>query len=117
MLLNYLECVSNFTPSLVDKAQEACDKPIYANQVEHHPYLHQKQLLEHHHQKGVHVVSYSPLGRGYTLKDKVIIDIANRNKMSVAQVCLAWVISKGAYPIPKATSLEHIQDKALVLQP
>jgi len=102
--------VSNFTPRMVEEAQEACDKSIYGNQVEHHPYLHQKQLLEHHKQKGVQVISYSPLGRGYALRDKVIIEIATKNKISVANVCLAWVISKGAYPIPKATSLDHIRD-------
>ena len=102
--------VSNFTTKMIEEALEACDKPIYANQVEHHPYLHQEQLLAHHHQKGVKVVSYSPLGRGDAIKNEVIENIAQRNEISTAQVCLAWVISKGAYPIPKATSLDHIQD-------
>jgi diketogulonate reductase-like aldo/keto reductase len=102
--------VSNFTNKMIDEAIEACDKPIYANQIEHHPYLKQEQLLEHHKKKGVHVVSYSPLARGYVLNDSVIKDIGKKHGVSVAQVCLAWVISKGAIPIPKATSLEHIQD-------
>ena len=30
--------------------------------------------------------------------------------MSSDKVCLAWVISKGAVTIPKATSLEHLRD-------
>jgi len=30
--------------------------------------------------------------------------------MSTAQVCLTWLMSKGAVPIPKATSLEHLRD-------
>jgi len=102
--------VSNFTTNMVDEALEVCDKSIYVNQVEHHPYLKQKQLLEHHKKKGVHVVSYSPLARGYALNDSMIEKIAKKNNMSTAQVCLAWVISKGAIPIPKATSLEHLQD-------
>ena len=102
--------VSNFTIKMVEEALEVCDKPIYANQVEHHPYLHQEQLLEHHKQKGVNVVSYSPLGRGEVIKDETIVKIAKKNDISTAQVCLAWIISKGAYPIPKATSLGHIRD-------
>ncbi len=102
--------VSNFTTKMIDDALKVSDKPIYANQIEHHPYLKQRQLLEHHKKKGVHVISYSPLARGFALKDNVIVDIAKKNEMSVAQVCLAWVISKGAIPIPKATSLDHLQD-------
>ena len=102
--------VSNFTPNMIDEAMEVCDKPIFVNQIEHHPYLQQKNLLKHHSKKEIQVVSYSPLARGHALKDALIQDIAKKNGISVAQVCLAWVISKGAFPIPKATSLNHLQD-------
>ncbi|MCG3227689.1 MAG: aldo/keto reductase [Candidatus Heimdallarchaeota archaeon] len=102
--------VSNFTPNMIDEALKVCDKSIFVNQIEHHPYLQQKQLLEHHSKKGIQVVSYSPLARGHALKDTTIQEIAKRNKISAAQVCLAWVISKGAFPIPKATSLNHLKD-------
>ena len=50
------------------------------------------------------------MGRGDIIKDKIILKIAKKNRLSAAQVCLSWIISKGAYPIPKATSLDHIQD-------
>lgn len=102
--------VSNFTNKMIDEALEVCDKPIYVNQIEHHPYLKQKQLLEHHKKRGIQVVSYSPLARGYILKDRVIENIARKNDITAAQVSLSWVISKGAIPIPKATSLEHIKN-------
>ncbi len=61
-------------------------------------------------QKDIAVISYSPLGRGKALSDPILKKIANRNKMSTAQVCLTWLMSKGAIPIPKATSLEHLKD-------
>jgi 2,5-diketo-D-gluconate reductase B len=102
--------VSNFTIKMVNDAKKMCDKPIYANQIEHHPYLKQKELIEHHHKENVLVVSYSPLARGDALTDTVISEIASKNKMSSAQVCIAWVISKGAFPIPKATSLDHLKE-------
>ncbi len=108
--------ISNFTAKQTEAAIKACDKPIYANQVEHHPYLQQTELLKSLNEKNVNFISYSPLGRGKALKDPIIIDIAKRNKVSSAQVCLAWVISKGAYPIPKATSLDHIKDNYASLE-
>ncbi len=102
--------VSNFTPNQIKDALEVIDKPIYANQIEHHPYLKQQSVLKFHKDKNIIQVSYSPLGRGKVLKDPVITEVAKKNKASAAQVCLAWVINKGAYPIPKATSLDHLKD-------
>ena len=100
--------VSNFTPTMITEAHEVFDKKIYANQIEHHPYLQQPEVLEYHKKNNIKQVSYSPLGRAHVLKDPIITEIAEKNKISTAQVCLAWIISKGAYPIPKATSLEHL---------
>ena len=31
--------VSNFTIKMIEDAIESCNKPIFANQIEHHPYL------------------------------------------------------------------------------
>ncbi len=105
--------VSNFTAKMINDALEVCDKSIFANQVEHHPYLKQEKLIEHHKKKNILVVSYSPLGRGHVLKDPIILEIAKKNEISPAQVCIAWVISKGTFPIPKATSLNHLKDNYL----
>jgi len=102
--------ISNFTPQQTNDAVEVCEKPIFSNQIEHHPYLHQNELLKVLKELGIHFISYSPLGRGNALNDPVIKEIAKKNKISSAQVCLSWIISKGAHPIPKATSLEHLKD-------
>ncbi len=107
--------VSNFTPNQIIDALDVIDKPIYANQIEHHPYLKQQSVLKFHKDKNIIQVSYSPLGRAKVLKDPVINEIAEKNKVSAAQVCLAWVINKGAYPIPKATSLDHLKDNFAAL--
>ncbi|MCK4971909.1 MAG: aldo/keto reductase [Candidatus Heimdallarchaeota archaeon] len=102
--------VSNFTITMMEDAIESCNKTIFANQIEHHPYLQQKEQIEFLKQKDVALISYSPLGRGKVLTDPLIKKIAEKNKISTAQVCLSWLMSKGAYPIPKASSLEHLKD-------
>ena len=102
--------ISNFTLQMIDDALKTCEKPIYANQIEHHPFLQQEELIKYNQMKGIEVISYSPLGRKYVLENPTIQKIAKENEISAAQVCLAWVISKGAFPIPKATSLNHLQD-------
>lgn len=102
--------VSNFTVKMMEDAIASVNKPIFANQIEHHPYLQQKNQMEFLKQKNIKLISYSPLGHGKVLNDPLIKKIAEKNKMSTAQVCLTWLIDKEAIPIPKATSLEHLKD-------
>jgi 2,5-diketo-D-gluconate reductase B len=95
---------------MIEDAIESCDKPILANQIEHHPYLQQLEMQKYLESNKIALISYSPLGRGDALNDPIIKQIAESNKTSPAQVCLSGLISKNAMPIPKATSLEHLKD-------
>ncbi len=36
--------------------------------------------------------------------------VAKKHEVSIAQVCLAWEMSYNAIPIPKSTSLAHLED-------
>jgi 2,5-diketo-D-gluconate reductase B len=107
--VSYL-AVSNFTPKLLDKALSICDKPIIANQVEHHPLLHQVVLQEYCNKHNMKLVAYSPLGRGNLMEIPELVQIASKHGVSVSQVCLAWEMDHGALPIPKSTSIAHLQD-------
>lgn len=108
-------CVSNFTPKLCDEAIKVCDKPIFANQVEHHPWLHQENLLEYCKQKHIAFVAYSPLGRANVLNSPELVEIAKNHQTNPAQVALAWEILHGAIPIPKATSENHIKENFVAI--
>jgi diketogulonate reductase-like aldo/keto reductase len=107
--------VSNFTIKMMEDAIESISKPIFANQIEHHPYLQQLEMQKYLEINKIALISYSPLGRGDALSDNIIKQIAESNKISPAQVCLSWLISKNVIPIPKATSLEHLKDNYLAI--
>lgn len=100
--------VSNFTPELMEEAMEYAD--IYANQVEMHPLLPQNKLKESCRELGVELVAYSPLARGEVFNVSEIQEIAEKHGVSEAQVSLAWIMRKGATPIPKASTIAHIED-------
>ncbi len=102
--------VSNFTPKLIDEALAACDKPIVANQVEHHPWLRQTEMREYLKQKGMYLVAYSPLARGKVFEIPELKQIAEKHNCSESQVSLAWIIHHNAVPIPKGTGEDHIRD-------
>ncbi len=102
--------LSNFTISMLEDAQQACDVPIFAHQVEHHPYLPQANMLSYLKEQQIQMISYSPLARGNIIKDSVLQSIGEQHHTSPAQISLAWVMQKGAIPIPKASSVDHLRD-------
>jgi len=102
--------VSNFPPKLLDKATEACDKPIVAIQVEHHPWLKQTKMRDYLKDKDIYLVAYSPLARGEVFQMPELTQIAEKHKCSEAQISLAWIMHHGAIPIPKSTNMDHISD-------
>lgn len=100
--------VSNFEVPHLEEALETVD--VYANQVEMHPLLPQEELRELCKENDVELVAYSPLARGEVFNIQEIQEVAEKHGVSEAQVSLAWVRQKGAVPIPKASSREHIRD-------
>jgi 2,5-diketo-D-gluconate reductase B len=102
--------VSNFEPEHLDRAREAIDAPIFANQVEMHPLLPQEELREYAADTGIELVGYSPLARGDVLDVPEVTDVAEKHGVGEAQVSLAWLREKGVTAIPKATGRDHIAD-------
>lgn len=98
--------VSNFTPSLVEKALEYA--PIACNQVEYHPYLDQSRLVRQATENNMMLTAYSPLARQGVVDDETLAEIANRYDKSPAQVSLRWLIQQPSVAaIPKASSSDH----------
>ena len=67
-------------------------------QVESHPYLPEKELLEFCKEKGIVFLAFAPLGHGMRpglLDDPVISAIAARIGRTPAQVLLAWAVQRG----------------------
>ena len=102
--------VSNFEPEHIDEAQEILDAPVFANQVEIHPFLQQEELRSYAADNDVELVAYSPLARTEIFSDPTLGAIADDHGVSEAQVALAWLREHDITAIPKATGEEHIQD-------
>lgn len=103
--------ISNFTCSQMDQAKDILgDTPIFTNQVEVHPFLNNRKVIEHARQLGIPVTGYMPLAVGKVMEDDTLIRIGAEHNASAAQIALAWVISKGVTPIPSSTRPKHQKD-------
>jgi 2,5-diketo-D-gluconate reductase B len=99
--------VSNFTADQIERV--ISHTPIFANQVEYHPFLGQDALLALARKHDHLLTAYSPLARGAVFDDPTLRAIAEDHAADPAQVALAWLISQDhVAAIPKATSPEHI---------
>lgn len=102
--------VSNFKEHhLQDLFKTARIKPM-VNQIEIHPGFPRLELVEYCQKNDIVVEAWSPLGGngGDCLKDKTILEIAERHKKSAAQICGRWNIERGVIPLLKSVKPHRI---------
>lgn len=105
--------VSNFGPKRLADLIEKAEIVPAVDQVESHPLLQQNELIDFCHKNGIAVTAYSPLGsekHTNIMDEEVIKEIAERLKVTPAQVLLAWAINRGVVVIPKSIHFERIQE-------
>lgn len=95
--------LSNFTTPLIREAVAATGDSVLANQVEYHPYLCQRRVLEVLRAHGMALTAAVPLARGLINEDPVIGAIAEEHGKSPSQVTLRWLIQQdNVIAIPKS---------------
>ncbi|KAL1460815.1 hypothetical protein WDU94_012758 [Cyamophila willieti] len=109
--------LSNFNSDQIKKIVDCAKiKPVNL-QIEVHPYLNQRKLIDYCKKQNILVTAYSPLGAPWTNPDKpllindpVLKEIADKYRKSPAQVVLRYLIQSGTIPIPKSSSPQRIQE-------
>jgi diketogulonate reductase-like aldo/keto reductase len=109
--------VSNFD---VDDMEELFDvaggNTCAVNQVLYNPEHRgmEYDLLPWCQQHKVTVMAYSPIGQGGELLDsKALRCIARKHRVTPAQVAIAWCLRRPVLAIPKAGSIEHVEQNAV----
>lgn len=101
--------ISNFPIALMQEAIDAVGaENIATNQIELHPFLQNRQVVEFAQKNDLHITSYMTLAYGDALKDQVINAIAQKHKATPAQVVLAWAMTLGYAVIPSSTKRENL---------
>lgn len=101
--------VSNFSILDLHEAEQT-GAVIATNQIEMHPLLQQKKLQAYCNLRKVPITAYSPIARGRVFENETIQGIAEKHGKTAAQVSLRWLLQKGTIVIPKASSMEHLQE-------
>jgi 2,5-diketo-D-gluconate reductase B len=94
--------VSNFPSAMLRQAVRLCPEPIFAVQVEHHPFLRQAMVEVTARELGIQPIAYSPLAQGLVARDLTLLRIADATGRSPAQVALRWLTQRGWAVAPKS---------------
>lgn len=112
--------VSNFNHEQLDRLLNKPDlriKPV-TNQIECHPYLNQKSLIDFCHRRNVSVTAYRPLGGsrdGVHLMDDIVVrKIAKKHGKSPAQILIRFQIQRNLIVIPKSVTPSRIRENIQV---
>ncbi|TBU72824.1 2,5-didehydrogluconate reductase DkgB [Pseudomonas daroniae] len=109
--------VSNFTNAHLQQAMEVVGADqIATHQVEVHPFLQNRKVVEFAKEHGIHLTAYMPLAYGKVMTDPVIQDIAARHAANPAQVALAWALQQGFAVIPSSTKRANLESNLGALQ-
>ncbi len=95
--------VSNFPAYMLREALKRA--PIFADQVEFHPFLGQRKLVDLAVEQDFMVTAYSPLARGRVPEDETLRAIGEGYGKTAGQVALRWLLEQQSVTTaPKASS-------------
>ncbi|MGC9399529.1 MAG: aldo/keto reductase [Anaerolineae bacterium] len=106
--------VSNYTIRHLEDLLKTANVAPTVNQVEFHPWLYQKELLEYCNAHDIVLEAYSPLTKGHRLNDPRLREIADKYNKSPAQILIRWVLQHDMVVIPKSSNPDHIRANAEV---
>ncbi|AKZ62618.1 aldo/keto reductase [Herbaspirillum hiltneri N3] len=102
--------VSNFTIAHLQQAIAAVGAAEIATlQVEIHPFLQNRKVVEFARAQGIHLTAYMPLAYGKVMTDPTLIGIAKAHQANPAQIALAWSLQQGFATIPSSTKRANLE--------
>lgn len=104
--------VSNFLEQDVQNIIDGGTVVPHVNQLLVHAGNTPTDLLAFCADKGIHVEAYSPIAHGEVLDNADLKTMAGKYDVSVAQLCVRYVMQLGTVALPKTANPEHMASNA-----
>ncbi len=124
--------VSNYNVQSLLNLLSFCKIKPLVNEIEFHPYLNQKKLVEFCRRENIILFGYNPLVRGcYSaetadeqhrnlLGEELIVNLSKKYNKTVGQIVLNWSIAREVIPIPMTSNphrmIENLGSTDFVLE-
>lgn len=105
--------VSNFNERRLKELLANATVVPAVNQIEAHPYIQQKALVDFCSSKGILIEAYSPLGNNQTgeprtVDDAAVHEVGRRLEIDPGQVLASWGVQRGTVVLPKSVTEKRI---------
>lgn len=120
--------VSNYNVQSLCNLLSFCTiKPSFL-EVEFHPYLYQKNLLEFCRSQNIKVLAYNPMVKGSyckqyhsqepsdLLNETIIKELSEKYQKTPGQIVLNWSVCLGAIPIPSTSNVNRMKENIIACQ-
>ena len=108
--------VSNYTIRHLEELLAESELVPAVDQVEFHPFLYQKELLDYCRHRGIVLQAYSPLAKARLFDDPAVLGVAGRVGRTPAQVFLRWQVEHRVPAIPKSVRQDHQRENLGALE-
>jgi diketogulonate reductase-like aldo/keto reductase len=106
--------VSNYTINHLKELLAECEIKPTVNQVEFHPFLFQKELMEYCKKNEIILEGYSPFAKGRRVDDPKLVPIAEKYNKTNAQIIIRWHLQHEVVVIPKSSQRHRIIENSEV---
>lgn len=102
--------VCNFKIGHLEELKKTAEIMPMVNQIEIHPQSSKNDMLSYCEENNIQLVAWSPIMRGKLFSNKLMIDLSEKYKKTIAQIILRWHVQRGIIPIPKSSNEERIKE-------
>jgi len=102
--------VSNFLPHHLEPLLDKCEIVPAVNQLELHPGYMQSAAVQFCENHDILLQAWSPLGRKRVMNLPLLIELAEKYRVSTARISLRFLHQSGCLPLPKASTPERMKD-------
>lgn len=95
--VHHLDELEAYIKSTDEKEGKGKGGVLSVNQIELHPWLSRKDIVDWCQKRGVIVEAYSPLVRATKTNDPLLLPLAKKYKKTTSQVLLRWSLQKVHY--------------------
>jgi len=100
--------VSNFLIHHIEDVLQSGDIVPMVNQVEFHPRLMRKDLMQFCKKHNIQYEAWAPLMQGKILTNDTVTKLAEKYSKTPAQIIIRWDIQNGVVTIPKSSKKERV---------
>ena len=102
--------ISNFFVEDMKNILDNCEIKPMVNQISYHIGNTQKEAVAFCCENDILVEGYSPIATGRLLDNEEVGKMADKLGVSIAQLCIKYVLQKDILPLPKSNNAERIVD-------